>query len=147
MLPTLCHGGATDWPARVLFPLGERDFSVLHSVQTGSGTYLMGTGGCFLGVKQPGSEADRSLHLVPRTRRVELYFRFPVRLQDIPLHSLSIGISIYHGVFIGLVHVLICCLLWGGSQSSELVATRTRGQDRESRVKIPFTAVATNRPV
>jgi hypothetical protein len=37
--------GLAGWLAEVLFPLGEKDFSLLHSVQTGSGTYLMGAGG------------------------------------------------------------------------------------------------------
>jgi hypothetical protein len=40
------------------------DFSLLHNVQTKSGahaaSYKMGTGGSLPGVKQPGSEADRS---------------------------------------------------------------------------------------
>jgi hypothetical protein len=39
----------------VIFPAGSRDFSLLHSVQTGSGShpasYPMGTGGCLPGGK------------------------------------------------------------------------------------------------
>jgi hypothetical protein len=41
-----------------------RNFSILHSFQTGSGahpaSYPMGTEGSFPGVKRPGREADRS---------------------------------------------------------------------------------------
>jgi hypothetical protein len=44
-------GIATDWTTGVRFPLGARDFSVLQSVQTGSGlhsaSYPMGTEGSF----------------------------------------------------------------------------------------------------
>jgi hypothetical protein len=49
--------------AGVRFPAGTRDFSLLHSVQTGSGahpaSYIMGTGGYFP-VKLPWREADHS---------------------------------------------------------------------------------------
>jgi hypothetical protein len=49
----------------VRFPAGATDFSVLHSVQTGSGANpasdLMGTGGLFpLGLKRSGRAADHS---------------------------------------------------------------------------------------
>jgi hypothetical protein len=41
-----------------------QEFFLLHVVQTGSGahpaSYPMGTGGCFLGVKRQGREADHS---------------------------------------------------------------------------------------
>jgi hypothetical protein len=50
--------------AEVRFPAEAKEFSVLHSVQTGSGThpdpYPNGTGGDFLGVKRPESEVDDS---------------------------------------------------------------------------------------
>jgi hypothetical protein len=43
---------AMGWTAEVRFPAGETDFSLLHSVQTGSGaSCLMGTGGSFGGCK------------------------------------------------------------------------------------------------
>jgi hypothetical protein len=44
--------------------VGERDFYVLHSVQTSSeaypASYSAGTAAGFLGVKRPGREADHS---------------------------------------------------------------------------------------
>jgi hypothetical protein len=46
----------------VLFPAEAEHFSLLHSLQTGSGihpaSYPMGNWGSFLKVKLPGSEAD-----------------------------------------------------------------------------------------
>jgi hypothetical protein len=55
---------ATAWMAEARFPAVARYFSLLHSVQTGSGTkaasYPMGPGGYLLGSKQPGHEADHS---------------------------------------------------------------------------------------
>jgi hypothetical protein len=49
-------GVAADWTAGVRFAVGARDFSFLHSLQTGSGahsaSYPMGVGGSF-----PGAEA------------------------------------------------------------------------------------------
>jgi hypothetical protein len=45
------------WTAGVRFPAGARDFSLLHSVETGSdahpASYPMGTGGCKPGGKAP----------------------------------------------------------------------------------------------
>jgi hypothetical protein len=45
-------------------PVGARNFSPHHRVQTGSGThpasYPMGIRGSFFGMKRPGREADRS---------------------------------------------------------------------------------------
>jgi hypothetical protein len=53
-----------DWLARVRFPAGAIDFSLLHVVQTGSGadpaSYPMGTGALSPGVRRPGREADHS---------------------------------------------------------------------------------------
>jgi hypothetical protein len=43
---------ATGWKAGVLLQSEARDFTLLHSVQTGSETHL--------GVKRPGREADHS---------------------------------------------------------------------------------------
>jgi hypothetical protein len=52
------------WMAGVRLPVGVRDFSLLHSGQTGSeahsASYPMGTGGFSLGVKWRGLEADTS---------------------------------------------------------------------------------------
>jgi hypothetical protein len=54
---------ATGWTARVRFP-AMQDSSLLHSVQTGSGThpasYPLGTGALSSEVKRPGREADHS---------------------------------------------------------------------------------------
>jgi hypothetical protein len=51
--------------AKVRFPAGARDFSLLHSMQTGSGvhpaSYPVGTEGSFPGVMRPGREAHHSL--------------------------------------------------------------------------------------
>jgi hypothetical protein len=51
------------WTAGLRFPAGQI-FSLLHSVQTGSGahpeSYPMGTGALSPGVKRPGREADHS---------------------------------------------------------------------------------------
>jgi hypothetical protein len=65
----------------VRFPAGAKYFSVLRNVQTGSGAhpdfYPMDTGGCFPGrVKRQGREANTHLHLVPRSRKVELYLHY-----------------------------------------------------------------------
>jgi hypothetical protein len=47
-----------------LFHGRARDFSVLHSIQTGSGahpsSYSLDTGECFHGIKWPGHKADHS---------------------------------------------------------------------------------------
>jgi hypothetical protein len=48
----------------VLFPAGTRDFSELHSIQTGTGahpaSYPIGTGGSFPGIERSGHEANHS---------------------------------------------------------------------------------------
>jgi hypothetical protein len=57
----------------VLFSAGARNFSLLHNVQAGTGTHLafctMATGGCFLGVKKPGREADHSTPFSPEVKK------------------------------------------------------------------------------
>jgi hypothetical protein len=56
------------WGTSVWFPVGARDSSLLHRIQTSSGAhqtaYLMGTGGSFAG----GKVLTTHLHLVPRLR-------------------------------------------------------------------------------
>jgi hypothetical protein len=63
--------------AGVHFPAGARDISLIHNVQTNFGvhpvSYHMGAGGYFPGEKV----ADHHLHLVPRSRMMELYLHFP----------------------------------------------------------------------
>jgi hypothetical protein len=55
---------ATGWTAGARFPTGAKDFSLLHSVQAGSGahpiSYTLGTGGTFPGSTAAGVEADHS---------------------------------------------------------------------------------------
>jgi hypothetical protein len=46
--------------AWVRFQAGERGFSLLHSVQTGSGAHLASYSMDTEGVKRPGREADHS---------------------------------------------------------------------------------------
>jgi hypothetical protein len=57
-------GIKTGWTAGFRFPLGTRDFSLLHGVHTSSGahpaSYTMGIGSSFSGVKPHGREADHS---------------------------------------------------------------------------------------
>jgi hypothetical protein len=52
------------WTAGVRFLAGARYFSLLHSVQTGSGahpaSYPIGSRGALPGAKRPGREADHS---------------------------------------------------------------------------------------
>jgi hypothetical protein len=76
---------ATSCTAGVLFPTGVRSFSLLHSVQTASGTHqppMEWVAGDFpLGLKRPRREAE--LHIV------DLYLHSPTRLHGIVLNSLS----------------------------------------------------------
>lgn len=51
------RGSATSWMTGVQFPV-EREFSVLHSVQTSFGIHPVDTSGSSPGVRQQGREAD-----------------------------------------------------------------------------------------
>jgi hypothetical protein len=64
---------AMGWMARVQFPAWE-DYFPLHSVQTGAGTLL--SNGCRESGR--GVKVTTHLHLVPRSRMVELYFHSPM---------------------------------------------------------------------
>jgi hypothetical protein len=59
-------GIAMDWTIAVRFPAGGRDFSLLHSIPTGSRVHpfycLMGTGALSPVVKRPGYEASISFY-------------------------------------------------------------------------------------
>jgi hypothetical protein len=70
---------ATSRTALVRFP-AEQNFTLLHSVQTGSeahpASYTMGIRGNFPWGKAAGDEAD--LNLVPRSEMVELYLHSPM---------------------------------------------------------------------
>jgi hypothetical protein len=76
--------------AGVQFLAGARDFSLLHSVQTGSGnhptSYPMGAGTPSLGVKRPGCEADHYLLPMLRLKMVELYRHSSIYLHGIVLN-------------------------------------------------------------
>jgi hypothetical protein len=62
---------AKGWMAQVLFWAGQ-DFSPLHSVQTGSGAH---PASCLMGSR--GMKLTAHLHLVPKSRMVELYLHSP----------------------------------------------------------------------
>jgi hypothetical protein len=65
-------------------------FHVLHSIHTGSGphpaSYLIGAWHYFAGVKWPERETDQHLHLVPRSRMVELYLHSPAYVNSLVLN-------------------------------------------------------------
>jgi hypothetical protein len=71
-IPQSVQRSATGWTPRVRFPVGARDFSLFHSVQTASGarsvSYPMGTGSSFPGATRPGCEAD---HYLPCSAEVK----------------------------------------------------------------------------
>jgi hypothetical protein len=79
---------AMRWVAGVRLPAGRRDFSLPHSVQTGSGAYLssepMGIGVCIPWCKAAGGEDN--LRLVSTLRTVELSLRSPIVLHGILLN-------------------------------------------------------------
>jgi hypothetical protein len=52
-------------------------------------SYPMGTVVPSKEEKRPGRELTTNLHLVPRSRMVELYFHFPIRLHGVVLNKLS----------------------------------------------------------
>jgi hypothetical protein len=64
--------------AGVLFLSGENDFSFLYSVRTGSGAHPASYPVLFpRGKSGWGVMLTTHLHLVPRSRMVELYFHSP----------------------------------------------------------------------
>jgi hypothetical protein len=70
------------WTTGLRFPAEARHFSLLYSFQTGSlvhlASYIMGTRGSFLGDKVAGGvKLTTHLHLVLRSRMVELYLQPP----------------------------------------------------------------------
>jgi hypothetical protein len=75
------------------FPAGARDFSLLYSVQTGSGSqiapYPMGTGAFSTEVKQADVKLTTHLNLVPRSRMMQLYLHSFTRLDGEVLNKLS----------------------------------------------------------
>jgi hypothetical protein len=92
----ICYGAVE---VHSLLMTGPRDFSVLHSAQTGPGTHPasspMATGG-------RGVKLTTHHHLEPRSRIVELYLHSPVRLHGVVHNNLStrtnLGAGIAHSV-------------------------------------------------
>jgi hypothetical protein len=83
-------GVTTGWTAGIRIPAAIR-FSLLHSVQASSGvhptSYPMGTEDSFpWGKVAGGLKLTTNLHLVPRSRMVELYHHFPICLHGIVLN-------------------------------------------------------------
>jgi hypothetical protein len=70
-------------------PGRARDFSLLHSVQVGTGAHLAHIQWIpSLKVKRPGREVDHS-HLVLRSRMAELNCHTPLRLHDIAFNEIQ----------------------------------------------------------
>jgi hypothetical protein len=83
--------GLDYWDSRVQFPAGARNFSLHHSVQTGSGAHPafcpVGTEGSFPGVKQLGHGAD---HSPPSSAKVKNAWSYTSTLL-ISLHSVVLS--------------------------------------------------------
>jgi hypothetical protein len=74
--------GLDDRGSGVRFPAGAGNFSLLHRFQAGSGahpgSYLMGTGDSFSGIKRPDREAYHSPHSSAKVKEcVALYSHSP----------------------------------------------------------------------
>jgi hypothetical protein len=76
--------------ARVRFPAGAKDFSLLHDIWATSGAhpvpYPMGSGGSIQTAKQLGVKLTTNLYLVPKSRMVELYLHSAIRLNGVVLN-------------------------------------------------------------
>jgi hypothetical protein len=82
--------GLDDRGSSVRFPAGAGNFSLHHRVLNGSGThpasYSMGNRGFFLGVKQPGREADHSPSSSAEVKNAWSYTSIPlIRLHGVML--------------------------------------------------------------
>jgi hypothetical protein len=83
---------ATRWRAGIWFVVWTRNFSLLHSVQSGSEAHL--DYDPMDGYREPflggwggwGVMLTTSLHLVPRSRMVEQYLHFTIRLHGMVLN-------------------------------------------------------------
>jgi hypothetical protein len=79
----------TGWVVWVRFP-AVQDFSILHSIQTGSGaqpaSYPMGSRGSFPRVKWQGCEADHSPPFSAKVKNGEPYLHFPICLHGMVLN-------------------------------------------------------------
>jgi hypothetical protein len=80
----------TGWTVGVRFPAEARDFHLLHNVQTGAGAHPafspMCTGVLFAGESGRGLKVTTHLHLVPRSRMVELYLNSLTLLHGVVLN-------------------------------------------------------------
>jgi hypothetical protein len=78
---------ATDWIAGVQFPAGEKDFSLFHSVQTGSAVHLASypVGTVYFIRRQCGRGVKMTthLHLVLRLKMMKRNFHSPIRLHGV----------------------------------------------------------------
>jgi hypothetical protein len=91
-----------DWMARVRFPAGVRDFSLLHSIQTSSEAhpsyYPVGTRGSFPGVKWPGREADNLLPTNAKVKNGGAIPPLPTCLHGVVLnHLLPTNVKVKNG--------------------------------------------------
>jgi hypothetical protein len=95
------------------FPARTRNYSLIHTVQTDSGThpvsYPMSTGVSFSGESGWGVKLTTHLHLVPRSIKVELWLHSPIRLHGVVLHKLSTRTTLLFCLKCTEIH--ICLLL------------------------------------
>jgi hypothetical protein len=87
---TATNYGLDDRMIGVRIPVGDRNFSLHHSVRTGSGihsaSYPVGIRGYFPGVKRLGYEVDRSPPSSAGVKEcVELYLHSPIYLHGVVL--------------------------------------------------------------
>jgi hypothetical protein len=86
------------WTERLPFPAAARDFSLLYSVQSGSGAHLtsyqMGTGGSFPGIKRPGRGAHHSSPTNAGAKNGGDITPFPIRLHSVVLDKFRTGINL-----------------------------------------------------
>jgi hypothetical protein len=81
--------------ARVQLMAGARDFSLPHTIQTGSEAnpvnYTMRTRGFLLGLSSWGMKLMGYNYLVLRSRMVEQYLHYPLHFYAVMLNYLSTG--------------------------------------------------------
>jgi hypothetical protein len=83
---------ATGWTVGIRTPVRAREFSLLNNVQTGSGahpdSYQADTGDCYSGGKEAGDvKLTTHLHLVPKSKMMELCVHSPIRLHGLVLNQ------------------------------------------------------------
>jgi hypothetical protein len=102
------------WTAGFQFPAKAR-FSFPHSVQTGSGghpaSYSMGTGAISQGLKRQRLEIVHSPPSSAKVKNSGAIPSLPIRLHDVMLHYLSIGIILpFYLLLIKVVRCKACCI-------------------------------------